>query len=472
MLGCLLLGGCASFAPNTSARLPLRTCVIPGVEGITYCGTYSVYEDRDSRTGRKIPLNIMVLGALDRKVQPDPLFFLADSPGQPATRAVRFVANAFRRVRLDRDIVLIDQRGTGASYPLQCSFVGNLQPRDLLGDFLPLAAVRACRPELERRAKIELYTTPAAVDDLDEVRNWLGYPKINLYGTSYGSRVALVYLRQHPASVRSSVLKGVAPPGVRLPLNYASDTDRSLKLLFTACAADSSCGPAYPALTDELTEVLRRLKTEPVRVALSGQYARISGGVFAEGLRNGLSSLETAARIPSIIHRAWQGDFGPFTQVAARQRRSAYEEISLGAFLSVSCSEDVPFIGEQEAIAASAGTFLGDYRYRQQAAACSAWVQAPLPADYAQPVKSDAPVLLISGNLDPVTPPRGAEIAARTLPNSKHIVVPKGSHGFGAAGGCLDRVIAGFLDAGTTRAVDASCVESIRMPAFEVSTVL
>jgi pimeloyl-ACP methyl ester carboxylesterase len=471
-LGCLLLSGCRSLPPVQSTRLPLRTCEVPGVEGVTFCGTYSVYEDREAQRGRKIPLNIVVLAALDRAVKPDPLFFLSGGPGQAATRGARFIANAFRRVRMDRDIVLVDQRGTGHSHPLQCGFAGTVRPRDLLGDFLPPAAVRACRDELQNEANLAMYTTPAAIDDLDEVRAWLGYTKINLYGTSYGSRAALVYLRQHPSSVRSAVLKGVAPLGLRMPLNYPSDMDRSVKLLFEACAADPSCAAAYPSLPSELDELLGRLKQQPAHVSIEGQSASLSSAAFLEGIRNVLYSVDTAVRVPSIVHRAWQGDFEPFIRLAARQRRAMYDEISLGLFLSVTCSEDLPFIREEEAAGASAGTLLGDYRYRQQAAACSAWVQSKLPPDYTKPVVSSTPVLLISGNFDPVTPPRWGELAARTLPNSRHIVFPQGSHGFGAVGGCLDRMIAGFIGSGSAQGVDSGCVEKLRMPSFEVSTLL
>src|SRR5829696_560069 len=212
-----------------------------------YCGTLKVYGDRLVKPGRQIDLNIVVLPALRSDAQPDPLFFLAGGPGQGAAKLAKVVREIFRRVQNDRDIVLVDQRGTGKSNPLNClndeddSLQSIMQTNDQT-----IAKLKMCQAQYD--ADLTLYTTPIAMDDLDDVRAYLGYEKINVYGGSYGTRAALVYMRQHGDRVRTAILDGVAPPNMRLPLYFPRDTQRAFELLAKDCAADEGCNMAYPNL--------------------------------------------------------------------------------------------------------------------------------------------------------------------------------------------------------------------------------
>ena len=223
---------------NQSQAVPaidkLKPCTGYDTPVDAYCGTLKVYENRATKQGRQIDLNIVVLPALRSDAQPDPLFFLAGGPGQGAAKLAKAVRTIFQRVQNDRDIVLVDQRGTGKSNPLDCN-----NDDDSLQAFMEtneqmLERLKACQAKYD--ADLTLYTTPIAMDDLDDVRAFLGYDKINVYGGSYGTRAALVYMRQHGDRVRSAILDGVAPPNMRLPLYFPRDTQRAFELLAKDCA--------------------------------------------------------------------------------------------------------------------------------------------------------------------------------------------------------------------------------------------
>jgi len=455
------------------ARLALEPCRLPGLEEEARCGTYEVYEDREARKGRKLRLKVAVLPALTANPASEPLFFLAGGPGQAATAQATFVAQVFAKVRRERDIVLVDQRGTGSSHALNCDLPGddeNLQ--GYLGEMLPVEAIQACRVHLERAADLTLYTTPVAMDDLDEIRAALGYGRINLYGTSYGTRAALVYLRRYPEHVRSVILKGVAPMNFIMLLHYARDAQRALELLFEDCTADQACRTAFPELRWEFHAVLARLEKGPVRVEIPHPSTdkrvplAVSRAVFAETLRNMLYSPAVASQVPLFIHRAFENDFAPFVELSLKLTRALAEQVSLGMFLSVTCAEDIALIASEDVARETQGTFLGDYRVRQQMQACKVWPRGKLPPGYRDPVHSEAPALIISGGLDPVTPPRWGEEAARYLPNSLHVVIPKGGHPFAGLLGCVDNLMAEFISKGSIAGLDTSCAGQIRRPPF------
>ena len=240
--------------PQTSS--PLRPCKLAGVDEELLCGKLSVFENRQTRKGRKIELNVVVVPALEQKDKQEPLFELNGGPGVAATTAAPAYATFLREHRRHRDIVLVDQRGTGASNPLRCD-TASKKPLD---EMYPVSYVEACRRKLETVADLTQYTTPIAMDDLDEVRAWLGYDKINLIGLSYGTRAALVYMQRHPQRVRSAVLMGVAPTNSRLPLYHTSNAERVIELLFQECAADTVCNKTYPNLRGQFRELLTRLE--------------------------------------------------------------------------------------------------------------------------------------------------------------------------------------------------------------------
>jgi pimeloyl-ACP methyl ester carboxylesterase len=260
----LLAAGCgAAGKPALSDRL--HPCAAEGPND-AWCGTFTVFEDRQAGSGRQIPLHIVVLPSLSDQGRAAPLVFLAGGPGQGAAVMAELVGAAFARVRRHRDIVLVDQRGTGRSHPLDCPAGDDSLSAAFANEDEVLRLLEACLATLD--ADVRFYTTSLAMDDLDDVRRHLGYEQINLYGGSYGTRAALVYLRRHGAHVRSVVLDGAAPTDMRLPLFSARDAERALGALLTDCDADEACRSAHPGLSGRVRALIARLDNHPARVRL------------------------------------------------------------------------------------------------------------------------------------------------------------------------------------------------------------
>jgi pimeloyl-ACP methyl ester carboxylesterase len=473
----LAAAGCdrqESAARRRANEGPLKPCTLPGTGEELLCGKLTVFENRQSRAGRTIDLNVVVLPALDPGQKEAPLFELAGGPGQAATGAVWFYTKEGKEYRRRRDVVLVDQRGTGGSNPLNAPATTK-RPQDYLSEMYPVDYVNRMRAALEPRADLTQYTTSIAMDDLDDVRAWLGYERINLIGFSYGTRAALVYLRQHPDRVHSAILMGVAPTYLKVPLHHARSAKRALDLLLAECAADTACHEAFPEIEREWNEVLARLGREPARVEYSPPdksgpvMAEIQRDIFAEKIRPLMYSRASAAQVPLIVHKAAEGDFGPFLKEVIRDR---FGPLSDGMYLSVTCAEDVPFIDQAEAAQANAGNPFGNYRVEQQTRACGLWPRGTIPAGFHEPVSAEVPVLIVSGNLDPVSPPQWGDEAARHLPNSRHIVIAQGAHihqGMKNAE-CIDKVMLEFLAKRDARDLDTSCLERIQPPPFVTET--
>jgi len=448
----------------------LEPCTLPGVEGEVRCSSYKVFEHRRTKTGRQISLFIAVLPALEKPAEPDPLFFIAGGPGQGASSLAGFASRAFAEVRRRRDVVLVDLAGTGRSDALNCRMFPTA--RELVGDFYPLAQVRACRESLSRKTDLRRYTTSVLMDDLDEVRAALGYEKINIYGTSYGTRAALTYVRRHREHVRSIMLKAIAPPTMPGTMHYARDTERSLQYLFRACATDVDCAKAVPDLESEFRKVLARANQGALRGLIPDPTGGapielpLSRGVVASTLLGLLQNSNSAVRLPLLIHMTFAGDTKPLVDAIVEYRRGLDAGISLGMHLSVMCSEDAPRMNPARAKMSDRGTALGDYRVAQLVAACREWVRGELPRDYAQAVRSDVPALLISGTLDPNTNERWGEAAARYLSNSKHVVIPNLSHGFSSINECGAKFMSEFIDKATANGIDFSCKDRVKLPPF------
>ncbi len=458
-------GGVGAAAP-----ISLAPCNDPRMGEEALCGAHEVYENRTASTGRTIALNIVVLPPIETDLPTSPVFYLAGGPGAGATRSARVLSRSWMRQR--HGIVLVDQRGTGRSNPLDCTATA---PDGLQGylqqSFGSPATFRRCRAALERIADLRLYSTPIAMDDLDEVRRALGYERVNLYGGSYGSRVALVYMRRHPDSVRTAILTGIAPIAFTNPLYHAREAQNALDGIFAECAADAPCRGAFPDLERKFEEVLTRLEAEPATVTVahprSGERERIRLGreAFADGLRVFMYYMPRARQVPLLIHEAWRGNLQPVAQALLESNFGLATALQMGMLLSVTCAEDVDRIDPADIPVATNDTFLGDARVRQQVAACAVWPRSDLPQDYAEPVAVDVPVLLFSGTLDPVTGPRWGEEAAANLPRSLHLVVP-GAHG--VDGPCVRDISRRFLDSGSLQGLDTSCVDEIRLPPFEL----
>ena len=418
----------------------------------------AVPENRAIANGRTIDLAVEVIERSDRR---DAIFIIAGGPGVAATRMAGFAQRTFAHT--DQDIVLVDARGTGGSNPLRCTMPGSdADPGGYFGAWLDLDAVAKCRPELERRADLTQYTTAAIAEDLEAVRKHLGYEQMNLYGTSYGTRVALELMRRHPKSVRTAILDGVVPPSMISPVTFARDAERSLQKLFALCRGDAACSAAFPDVEGDYAKVLTDAQ-DGVEIALP-EKVTVNRGLFGEILRNFLYSPDVYVKLPLALHQAARGDWTLFTEMAQRYTRGI-RGIHIGMFLSVVCAEDVPLIDLDSAKRDAAGTLLGTYRVEQQLAGCRLWPRGAADPKMRQPVRSAIPTVIVSGELDPVTPPRHGDEVLRTLRNGKHVVIPNGSHS-GDTGGCLEQVLSELVKEGSVATLDDSCVKKIQRPSF------
>jgi pimeloyl-ACP methyl ester carboxylesterase len=430
-----------------------------------------VFENRKTRSGRSIDLKIVVLPGLGIDAQPDPLFFLAGGPGQGAAKMAKQLSEVFRRVQTLRDIVLVDQRGTGASNPLNCDVeqdsLAVLEERDEVA----LERLRNCLRGLD--ADPRLYTTTIAMDDLDDVRRHLGYDRVNVYGGSYGTRAALVYLRQHGDHVRSVVLDGVAPPDMRLPLFFARDAQRALDKLLADCESSEACRAKYPDLAARTRALLARLEKNPPRLRLThprtgiAEEVSVTAAFVANVLAGALYSPMISALLPELLARAEANDFQGLLALGLVNENSS-ENMSVGMQLSVICAEDYPRVTRDEYTQESRGSVFADHLLTSRMKACEFWPRGDVDDSFYQPVTANTPVLILSGDLDPVTPPSWGESVVPHLSRSRHIVVPGTGHG--AIGtGCGIRLIHQFIEQGSAENLDTSCLEGLRRPPFFLS---
>jgi pimeloyl-ACP methyl ester carboxylesterase len=471
-LSCLfVLSGC-----NQTRSIPvidrLKPCTGYDTPVDAYCGTLKVFENRQTKQGRQLDLNIVVLPALRSDAQPDPLFFLAGGPGQGAAKLAKAVRTIFSGVQRERDIVLVDQRGTGKSNPLNC-FEDEDESLKALAQTPEQAiqTLKACQAKYD--ADLTQYTTTIAMDDLDDVRAFLGYEKINIYGGSYGTRAGLVYMRQHGDRVRAAILDGVAPTFMRLPLYFPRDAQRAFELLARDCAADAGCNTAYPNLLERMRALVARLEKEPPLVKVThprtGETAeiRIEARLVANVIVQALYSSTMMALVPAIVAAAERNDFQSMLALAGMSS-SDDPNMSIGMQLSVICAEDAPRNTTDDLQKGAESTLFGKHIMSIQQAGCTFWPRGKVDDSFYEPVTSSIPTLVMSGEIDPVTPPTWGEQVAKTLSNSKHIVMPGTGHTPGGTG-CGQRVMKSFIEKGTVDGIDTACVERVRRPGFFVT---
>jgi pimeloyl-ACP methyl ester carboxylesterase len=459
------------LAREPSQEIQFTPCQlsVPGLQTSlkAECGKLKVFEDQESQSGRQIELNIAVVPAISRNPAPDPLFLLAGGPGEAATQTYPLLFGAFQLINQKRAIVLVDQRGTGGSNLLTCTgFTGEPEAESFDPQAI-LAELRACLDELD--ADPSLYTTAIAMRDLDQVRQALGYEKINLYGASYGTRAALIYARQFPDHVRSIILDGVAPPNWTLGPTIAENAQRALDMLFDRCSANAECQAAFPDLETEFEDLLQQVSDHPIQVSLPHPVSSeptqftLDRDRFVNLVHTATYSAETASLLPLMIHTASErGDFTQFAAMALSNDESLSESISPGMRFSVLCAEDVPYFANEEIKPG----YPGDFFSRTFELICETWPRGKIPEDFKQPVYSITPTLLLSGEADPVTPPANAELAAQSLPNSLQIVVPDQGH-IVIYRGCIPKIAAAFIENGSTEDLDPACVQEIApLPIF------
>ena len=474
-LGILLCAGAVRGAPAAPA-LVLAPCELEHPQRLVAlaaeCGALKVPENPHEPGGRQITLHIARVAAISRRKQPDPLFVLAGGPGAAATTFYASIAGAFARILRERDIVLVDQRGTGGSNALECH-----DSEDLLGHATKAEieeSTRACLASLAARADVAYYTTSLAVQDLEQVRAALGYEHINLYGASYGTRVAQHYLRHFEAHTRSVILDGVVPVAQPVGPTTAIDAEAALANILQRCAGEAACSARFgDAAADYHTvRAALRLSTVPISVRDPGTGDDRSFEFGSDHLASVLRLLsytsEYAALLPLLLHAAAiHEDYAPLAAQYLLVERAYAQTIAVGMHNSVVCAEDAPlFAAYRIDRARLAATYLGTRQLDGLESVCRVWPRGPVDADLHAPLMSGVPALLLSGSDDPVTPPAGAHEAARAFTHHLEVVLEGFGHGQLTAA-CVDRIMAQFVARASVETLDVSCVRAARpLPFF------
>lgn len=467
----------AGSARAAETRPGLKPCRLQGLENDAWCGVLKRPLDPAQPQGTQVDIHYALIPALARNRKPDPVLFFAGGPGQSAMDLAGPVSRMLARLSNRRDLVLIDQRGTGRSAPLLCEETPPTAPlAEVLDGPRQTEKLRACRARLQSLPHGDLrhYATWIAMQDADAVRAALGAAKVNLIGGSYGTRAALEYLRQFPQNVRRVIIDGVAPPDMVLPASFSTDNQAALDAVFAACENEPACRTRHPSLRSDWralaaglpreVNVTHPATSEPQRVRLThdGLMSLVRGPLYAPVLASGL---------PQALADAARGRFEGLVGLAGALGGGRLGRISEGMHFSVVCAEDFPRL--DRASDAPGADFGGAFatQYRE---VCKEWPRGEVPAAFYTMPAAQVPVLLLSGGADPVTPPRHGERAARALgAKARHVVVPQAGHGVMAIG-CLRDALFRFIDAESDEEaskVDAGCAAAIpRPPAFRPIT--
>lgn len=457
-----------AFAAMPAPAIELAQCMLEANGGrqelSAQCGELSVALDPAQPDGEGIGLRVAVVPALAEDSLPDPLVILAGGPGDAATRFYVSVAGAFASVARRRDIVLVDQRGTGESAPLHCPGLDAEGFDWGVGDSVDetVRLTLECLDDLDHDPRF--FTTSVAVGDLEQVREALGYEELNIYGVSYGTRVAQHYLRRHPDRVRSLVLDGLVPASVALGPDTASESQIALDAVWARCEADASCNVAFPDIRRRFDSVLERLGEAPVEVTVadpsSGEPTplTLSRTIAAGVVRLLVYSPQSAAMLPVLFDDAFEGRYERLA-AQALMLAAGIGEMAYGLNFAVVCTEDVPFWGELD-IEAQRNTYMGTMFVEALAKVCERWPAGVMDEGFKTAVESDAPVFILTGEKDPITPARYVALATPGLANHVEVVGPGQGHGM-LGTGCVPNLMAEFIDTPEPAELDISCVERI-----------
>jgi len=448
-------------------------CTIGSKTGFSdaQCATLVVPLDYDSPTGATIELNVAKLESNSNNPKADAFTMLAGGPGQSATESFPSVAHAFRHIRADRDIILIDQRGTGSSHKLDCPSDENEDEQSLLFDKAKTeAASISCRKQLD--VDPHFFSTSVAVKDLELLREKLAIPQWNIYGVSYGTRVGLHYLRRYPQSVRTITLDAVVPPDINLGPESAMAAQRSLLRLFERCEKDEGCNNVFPNLRSGTFDLLDRLKTNPVEI----EYEDISTGQLrnttftdrhlAITMRLMSYSALSNAILPSMLYDAIErNNFASLARQAQLQLSSVEETLAGGMYNAVICTEDTPFVAKDYDRTALDETYIGSELLDAMQSNCHGFSPGVIDDDFKIPLVSDIPALILSGSDDPITPPDYGDRVAKHLSNAIHVVNQHQSH-MQATLGCLPKLMAEFINTASASELPLDCLDRLHTPAF------
>lgn len=446
----------------------LEPCRVAGVTEPALCMAVEVPESPQDPASRRLRLRVVVLPARGPKPHREPLLLIQGGPGVPGTL---MAANFARRepLRDRRDLVFFDQRGTAGSGALSCAFLGRT---NFLGALFPPGHVTACRRGLTRQADLSTYNNSVSAEDLEAIRKALGVETWSLGGYSFGTRLAQTYARRYPRHVRAVVLDGVVPFDAELTADLAPAMEHSVEFVVRRCERDTVCNTRYPDTRRALVRITRRLDTIPVNVSVTDSMGQGLSGPFghwdfAYAVR-GMLYGPLAASLPAWVHEAERtNDFSAFAGVYWQRTRWVGDSTSVPLHLGVYCSEDLPFIDSAAAVRRAVGTLIGPRYYEEYRAGCAAWPMPRASREMRQPWRSDVPVLLLSGERDPVTPPEYGARVARSLSRSRHIIIRGGGHAEQSP--CKTQVVAAFLNDPLARLPAQTCLDQLDFPAFVIN---
>jgi pimeloyl-ACP methyl ester carboxylesterase len=461
--GSLLLQPC-EIGPRAVAGIPTAAA---------YCTAFDVPEDWDTPSGRHIKLRVAVVRSNAVRSERDPVVFLDGGPGGAATEDYAAIANALTLLTLRRDILLIDQRGTGGSNALDCrdraggqSPPVSAKPTEITSS---VQLLQQCLAAVRSHAAPEHYTTGDAIRDLEAVRQALGAPQLNLLGTSYGTRVAQQYAARYPGAVRSIVLDSAIPNSLALGSEHARNLELALQSLFTRCDADPACKRSFGDSYANLNQLRDRLRAQPQAVTLRDPssfellHLQFSAEDLAAIVRVNAYSSITADLLPLMLHQAVLGNYEPLLAQKRWLTDDLGSQISGGMELSVICAEDADLLVVRPEDAA---TLLGSEQVTRIQSACAIWPRGSRRADFHTAFASPLPVLILAGQYDPVTPPSYGADLLRTLPDARLLVAPGRGHGVLGAG-CIPRLVNQFIDELKPQALDDRCLRQlVDTPAF------
>ncbi len=466
----------ATMATAARAAPDFEDCTLTGSAGqgraAAQCVRIAVPADLDAPDGDQLELFVARIPALTPEAAADAVTIINGGPGASSIALYVDLQSAFDPLRRERDIVVIDQRGTGRSAPLDCPTL-----EDASQDYDPAqvrAATRTCLDALRHDPR--LFTTSAAVADLEAVRQALGYQQWNLYGVSYGSRVAQHYLQRYPGAVRTLVIDGVVPPGLPLGPDIGPHAQQTLDGILARCAETEYCASAFPDPAAQLAALSARLKQAPIELEIAHpvtgrqEPVQLTYPHLAMTLRLMSYAPETAALIPLIIDEAARRrNYLPLATQALRIEEDLGESLAFAMHNSVVCTEDVPFFGDLSARWPELdATYLGGDQVRALETICEQWPQGRLDPELRQAAPAAAPVLLLSGEFDPITPPAYAEQAAALYPNGRHLLAPGQGHGV-IGRGCTPQLVGDFIDSADVQSLDPACLERLGSDAFFVN---
>jgi pimeloyl-ACP methyl ester carboxylesterase len=439
----------------------------PLVDGAE-CGELLVNENPDDPQSQKISLNILRLPAISPAPEKDPVFLIQGGPGGSSVEMAKQIHMVFYDVRKNRDLIFVDQRGTGKSNPLKCK-----KPPEELNQWKERQQREWMDVEMQRcadefRAASVFYTTSYAVQDLDRVRSALGYESINLWGGSYGSRVVIQYARQFPKYLRSMVLDGVAPVDIALPDYFARDVMQSLNKINEQCLKNTACVSLYGNMLEKIAIILEGLKkAEAEEKTVTIQYRDpqhnqaktwiLNPREFSALIFSALYSRDVSALLPQIISDAEKEEYQALVSLNSLTTKSFGRlEISDAMRYSVICNEDRVLSVQNP----QPQKFLEYNFVEEMERVCAIWPKTNLPADYYLPLKTDIPALLLSGEFDPVTPVSWAELVNQHLTDSLSLLAPGGHH-IVSTEGCVPQLIAQFYERASTDNLKTDCVQNI-----------